>query len=161
MKQRVIISTYSVVISTVSLIIIGAAILSTLRNGQTWLAYILFGVLAILCSFTTFYMPTSISADKMDLYIRRLLWGKKIPYTDIRSIHLCQPTMGERRICGSGGWFGYWGWFRDRDLGKYFAYYGKASDCFLITLKNGKKYMLGCKNPQSMVDYISDKVKLR
>lgn len=161
MKQRVIISTYSVVISTVSLIIIGAAILSTLRNGQTWLAYILFGVLAILCILTVFYMPTSISADGGNLYVNRPLWIKKLPFTHIESIQLCQPTMGERRICGSGGWFGYWGWFRDRDLGKYFAYYGKASDCFLVTLKNGKKYMLGCKNPQSMVDYISDKVKIR
>lgn len=157
MKQRVLISTYSIVISTISLIIIGAAILYAMRNGQAWHAYILFGVLAILFPLTAFYMPTSISADERDLYINRLLCSKKFPYTDIQSIQLCQPTMGERRICGSGGWFGYWGWFRDRDLGKYFAYYGKASDCFLVTLKNGKIYMLGCKNPQTIVNYINEK----
>ncbi len=50
---------------------------------------------------------------------------------------------------------GYWGWFSERDLGKYFAYYGKASDCFLVTMKDGRKYMLGCQNPAEMVDAIN------
>ncbi|WP_300877569.1 PH domain-containing protein [uncultured Duncaniella sp.] len=63
--------------------------------------------------------------------------------------------MAEKRICGSGGFMGYWGWFSERDLGKYFAYYGKASDCFLVTMKDGRKYMLGCQNPAEMVDAIN------
>lgn len=63
--------------------------------------------------------------------------------------------MGALRICGSGGFFGYWGWFKERDLGKYFAYYGKSSDCFLVTLKSGNKYMLGCTEPEEMVDFIN------
>ena len=68
---------------------------------------------------------------------------------------MCAPTMGTIRICGSGGWFG---WFSEKDLGKYFAYYGKASDCFLVTLKNGKKYMLGCKDTPKMVNAINEKI---
>lgn len=63
---------------------------------------------------------------------------------DIAEVKLCQPTMGAIRICGSGGFFGWYGWFREGDIGKYFAYYGKSSDCFLVTLKDGRKYMLGC-----------------
>ncbi len=42
-------------------------------------------------------------------------------------VKLCAPTMGKKRICGSGGWFGWYGWFSEKDFGKYFAYYGKAS----------------------------------
>jgi hypothetical protein len=39
------------------------------------------------------------------------------------------------------------------------AYYGKASDCFLIRLDNGKKYVLGCKDADAMVDYIQKQIK--
>ena len=49
---------------------------------------------------------------------------------------------------------GYWGLFREGDVGRYMAYYGKASDCFMIRMKNGDKYVLGCKNPGEMVEYI-------
>lgn len=66
--------------------------------------------------------------------------------------------MGERRIIGSGGWFGYYGRFSDREIGKYFAYYGKASDCFLVTLNDGRQYVLGCKNPGAMVEAISSRL---
>ncbi len=71
---------------------------------------------------------------------------------------LCPPTMAERRICGSGGFFGYWGWFKEPSIGKYFAYYGKASDCFLVELKDGKKYLIGCSNPSEVVSYINSRL---
>ena len=79
---------------------------------------------------------------------------------DVKSVRLCPPTMGAIRIFGSGGFLGYWGWFKERDLGKYFAYYGRSSDCFLVELKDGRKYMLGCKNPQKMVEYINSMINL-
>ena len=103
-------------------------------------------------------MPLSISLDNDSLNINRPLKIKSIPLSDIAESVLCQPTMGAKRICGSGGWFGWYGWFREKDLGKYFAYYGKASDCFLVTLKSGKKYMLGCKDAHEMVNAIKEKI---
>lgn len=104
---------------------------------------------------TLWYAPLAISADDCSVSIHRALRIKEIPYTDIKSVEFCLPTMAERRICGSGGFMGYWGWFSDKLIGKYFAYYGKASDTFLITLKDGRKYMLGCKNPQAITKKIS------
>ncbi|MCX4285301.1 PH domain-containing protein [Duncaniella muricolitica] len=101
-------------------------------------------------------MPLSISLDNESLNINRSLKIKSIPLTEIANVKLCAPTMGAKRICGSGGWFGWYGWFSEKDLGKYFAYYGKASDCFLVTLKNGKKYMLGCKDTPKMVNAINE-----
>lgn len=64
--------------------------------------------------------------------------------------------MGAVRILASGGYFGYWGTFRENDIGRYKASYGRASDCFILIMKNGDKYVFGCKNPQSMVDYIKN-----
>ena len=49
--------------------------------------------------------------------------------------------------------------FKEGDIGRYYAFYGKASDCFLIRLKNGDKYMLGCENPAEMVRYIRSQIK--
>lgn len=106
-----------------------------------------------------FYAPLSISVDNEELNVNRCWKVKSIPLSDIESVQLCPPTMAERRLCGSGGWFGYWGWFREPSIGKYFAYYGKASDCFLVRLKNGGQYILGCENPKDMVAYLSSKIR--
>lgn len=103
-------------------------------------------------------MPLSITATDKHLTVNRPLWAKRLALDEISSIALCQPTMGAMRICASGGWFGYWGWFSERDLGKYFAYYGKASDCFLVTMKNGKQYMIGCQNPSAIVDFVQSRI---
>ncbi len=59
--------------------------------------------------------------------------------------------MSTLRLIGSGGFLGYWGWFSDRTVGKYFAYYGRPQDCFLIELKNGKKYLLGCEDSETII----------
>ena len=104
-------------------------------------------------------MPMSIGADENAIYINRSLKIKTIPMTDVVSVKLCPTTMGAIRICGSGGFLGYWGWFKERDLGKYFAYYGKSSDCFLVVLSNGHKYILGCQNTPEMVEYINKQIK--
>ena len=83
---------------------------------------------------------------------------KRIPMCEVVSVELFQPTMGAIRIFGSGGYMGYWGIFREGDIGRYYAFYGKASDCFLVRTKNGDKYVLGCSNPEKMVDYINSQI---
>ncbi|MBE6224813.1 MAG: hypothetical protein E7122_06270 [Bacteroidales bacterium] len=75
-----------------------------------------------------------ISPDKDAIYVNRGLKIKTIPMANVKSVRLSPPTMGAIRICGSGGFFGYWGWFKERDLGKYFAYYGRLSEFLLFLL---------------------------
>ena len=101
----------------------------------------------------------SIGADENAIYINRSLKIKTIALVDVKLVKLYPPTMGAIRICGSGGFLGYWGWFSERDLGKYFAYYGKSSDCFLVELTDGHKYILGCKNAPEMVEFIAKQLK--
>ena len=149
MKQQVLLSRFSLIITVVSnALLIG---LMFFNNPPAYIQISL-GVISL------FYMPMSISADKTAICINRSLRVKTIPMQDVESVKLCPPTMGAIRICGSGGFFGYWGWFKERDLGKYFAYYGRSSDCFLVQLKDGRKYMLGCKNPHKMVEYINSMI---
>ena len=157
MKQPVILSTFSLIITIVS----NALIISIIfyNNPPVYVQVSLGVIWGMTVLASLFYMPISISADQTAIYINRSLRIKAIPIQDVASVKLCPPTMGAIRICGSGGFFGYWGWFKERDLGKYFAYYGRSSDCFLIELKNGRKYMLGCKKAPEMVEYIQSLIK--
>lgn len=156
MKQQVNLSTYSLIVTGVCLaILIGC----TFIIPEIWWQIGWGGFISILLIICLCYMPISIGANETAIYINRSLKIKTIPISEIASVKLCPPTMGAIRICGSGGFLGYWGWFRERDLGKYFAYYGKSSDCFLVELTNGSKYMLGCKNAPEMVEYISKRIK--
>lgn len=158
-KQRVELSSYCWIISAFSSTFICGIFLYALQRPDNNLTVWISGAAIIMLFLSTLcFMPLSISLDNDSLNINRPLKIKSIPLSDIAEAVLCQPTMGAKRICGSGGWFGWYGWFSEKDLGKYFAYYGKASDCFLVTLKNGKKYMLGCKDAPEMVNAIKEKI---
>lgn len=118
----------------------------------------LIAVFAVWNILALFYAPVSVSVDGTTLNVHTTLRRKRIRIADIASVELCAPTMAEKRILSSGGYFGYWGHFSERDLGKYFAYYGKSSDCFLVRLRNGRRYMLGCDEPAAVVDSIKAQI---
>ena len=159
MKHPFLLSTYSFIISLLSYgILIGLLLWQFKRTGDELYAWMLLVIMVAWSFCVLFYTPMSISVNDRELSINRSLKIKTIPLNEISDVRLSQPTMGERRICGSGGFFGYWGWFSQRDIGRYFAYYGKASDCFLVTLKDGRKYMLGCKDAPEMVAAIQSRL---
>ena len=105
------------------------------------------------------YGPITIAADEKSVTIKSVLRKQRLDISNIKNVELFQPTMGSIRIFGSGGYMGYWGIFREGIVGRYVAYYGKASDCFLISMKNGDKYVLGCENPEEMMNFINSKLK--
>lgn len=158
MKQKVTLSGYSLSISVAVLAFLAGMALLELKKGEGELALFAVAIMALLCLLALFYMPLSVSVDENSLDIHRPFAIKSIPLGEIESVMLCPPTMSVRRICGSGGWLGYWGWFREPSIGRYFAYYGKASDCFLVRLKNGRQYMIGCEHPKEMVEQINQKM---
>lgn len=157
MKQRVTLSTFSTISTLVCIAVF--VILIFFNHPPLYIQLILVCILVLMLVSGLFYMPMSISADEYAIYINRSLRIKSIPLQEVKSIYICPPTMGAIRICGSSGFMGYWGWFRERDLGKYFAYYGRSSDCFLVELHNGRKYMLGCQNASQMTEYIKSHLK--
>lgn len=159
MKQKVRLSTYSLVITLISMIVLIAVTVMEMKRGQDAVGYVFAGMLVFISLMALFYSPVSVSVDERDLRINRVLRSTVIPIADIESVKMCAPTMGARRVCGSGGWFGYWGWFTEGDTGRYFAYFGRSSDCFLVRLKNGRRYMLGCDNPGAVVAYVEEKLK--
>lgn len=152
MKKKVYLSTWCIMMTAIGLIVLLVALYFA---KDPFAKCMVAGALIVLCLTALFFMPLSISVKNGELNINRPLKIKSIPLSQIASVELYSPTMASRRICGSGGWFGYYGWFKETSIGKYFAYYGKASDCFLVTLKDGKKYVLGCETPDEIIEYIN------
>lgn len=109
MKKSVEISAYSIIISIISLAVMAAVTYFSFVRGAAGLAWGLIAMMMAICLFSLFYMPLSVAVDDKNLYVNRPLKVKTIPLEDISDVKLCPPTMGARRISGSGGWFGYWG----------------------------------------------------
>ncbi|MBD5356957.1 MAG: hypothetical protein HDR88_08150 [Bacteroides sp.] len=118
--------------------------------------YTFSAVVALLNLLALIYMPANITIEGDSLAVYRSCWCKRLPISEIESIELMQPTMGTKAIFASMGFWGYWGWYREPNLGKYFAMYGNPSNCFFVRMKDGRQYMLGCKNPATIVDYVKN-----
>ena len=102
-KQPVKIIIYSRVVSVTALLVIMGIYLYMLDKGASWQIYILYALVLVLGGSALIYMPVSISVDRKELRVNRMLCAKKIPLSEIVSIERMQPTMGERRIFASGG----------------------------------------------------------
>ncbi len=155
MKQKVRLDTFSIMLSGIVLIIL----LCTLHfTNSVLIISIITAVVIIWGSLALYYMPLSISVENGDLCVNCPFRTKRISLEEINYIERLQPQKSDRRIFGSYGWFGYWGCYKGRTLGKYIAYYGNASDCFIVRLRNGRQYVLGCDNPDAIVNYIKSEV---
>ncbi|MGN0238331.1 MAG: PH domain-containing protein [Lepagella sp.] len=156
MKKRVDMSIWSFLLTTLFIVFsIGMFVWLYGEVETRALSWVIMGMLVLMLIPSMFWMPLSVELRGDRLLVRRPLKVKSIPLAEIESVRQMPPTMGAIRICGSGGFMGYWGWFREGDIGKYFAYYGRSSDAFLVTLRDGSKYMLGCRDACEMVAAIA------
>lgn len=104
------------------------------------------------------YCPLCIETSADALVIHRPLRNKVILWKGISNAERCLPSAAGIRVCGSGGYFGYWGYFSDIIIGSYFGYYGNRSQCILVKLKNGRQYVISCENPDGMADAIETRI---
>lgn len=115
-------------------------------------------ILACMCALALYFCPLSVEVDDEAVTVNFPLRHRSFKLSDIASAEDVQPTMDEWRICGSGGFFGYWGWFDNKVLGRYFAYYGRGSECFIIRLRSGQIYMLGCEDHAAVLRWIQARI---
>lgn len=154
MKSKVTLSAYCKVITFALIILLIIGIVSCRDNESKLWALVVISI--ALISFSLFYFPTSIETTNSSLIIHRFLKSKIIPYSFISSADTCIRSAGGLRLCGSGGFLGYWGYFNDIIIGTYFGYYGNRNQCILIKLKNGKQYVVSCEEPIQMISSIND-----
>ena len=158
MKKKVILSTYCRILSCVTLLALcGIFIWQLLTPNVGWHIWVLLGVIVFLGLTALLYAPVSVTLNDSSLTLRTPLRSTSIPIDQIASVKMCPPTMTEKRIIGSGGFFGYYGIFSEPTIGRYRAFYGKASDCFLLTLTDGTRYLISCADAPTLVTALTSR----
>ena len=152
MKSKIAYSRFVIILTAAIIGILFIGCIVTVHEKPAF--FILLAVYLLLIAMALFWGPAYIKAVDDYIVMGSLCRSKKIPMRDVESVEHFQPTMGAIRVFGSRGFMGYWGVFREGDIGRYYAFYGKASDCFLVRMRNGDKYVLGCEEPDKMIDYI-------
>ena len=156
MKNKVKFSTISQILTVVVVILLIAGFFFTASTNEL-VIYSIIVIPTILFGF--YYCPVSVEADESGITLNRLMSKpKKFPYSEIKLVDTCIPSAGGIRLCGSGGFLGYWGYFSDIIYGNYFGYYGSRDHCFIIEMKNGKKYILGCDDSVAFVNHIKSQL---
>lgn len=157
MKSRIKYSPFVVVLTTIILVVLYASCIALVREKVAF--FVLLSLFVIISVCGLLYGPWYLKASPDNIVMGSLLRKRRILMRNVASAELFQPTMGAIRIWASGGFMGYWGIFREGDIGRYYAFYGKSSDCILVRMKNGDKYVLGCENPSAMLDYIQSHIR--
>lgn len=131
-------------------------------SGWSWSVWgwIILGILFIWWIFALIFSPLYVEADDNEVRIRRPLKTKSIRMDEIESVEPYQVSKkASGKLFGSSPVkvFGKWGKYRDDKIGDYFAYYGKPDNTVLITLKDGRKYVVGATDAKALSDYINSK----
>lgn len=72
-----------------------------------------------------------------ELRIERLGWSNRFALADVESVEANPDAMRwSIRLCGSGGLFGFFGWFRNRTLGTYRAYGTDPKNTVVVKFKD-------------------------
>ena len=157
MESKVKLSVFSKIITIVVFgLLIGIGVYCAFTEDSKGIIVLIICLILLIPSL--YYSPKSIKVDDKTITINTYLSKHKLLISNIENVDYYLPMMGNLRICASGGLMGYWGIFRGMDIGNYMAYYGKSSDCFLVRMKNGDKYVLGCENPYEMMEYIESQL---
>lgn len=160
MYNKVKFSAFSIIATAIVLILFVIGTISLRHQTEDLILFCIIadgGTLAGL-----YYCPRAVEADSMGITLYRLLSKPKyFDYDDIQSVDTCYPSGGSIRLCGSGGFFGFWGYFSDILIGTYFGYYGSRNYCFAVKLKSGRQYVIGCSDPYAFTAYINSQMSKR
>ena len=114
-------------------------------------------LLAVSCAL---FFPIRLIVTDDTIKIRRPIGTVKVDINDILS---CCIIEDEKqffdkviRTCGSGGAYGYWGYFRHSKYGKMRFFVTHRQQCFHIKLKDGKHYVISSEKRDEIVRFIAN-----
>lgn len=146
------------VISTILVIVLFVGLgCCFLISGKETLGICLFAALGAMCIGALCFCPMRVRTGNGILEVIFSFRNKTIPLGRIRKAVPYQVTMNFVRFFGSGGFFGWWGWFRNQELGRFMVYASELDHVFLVELEDGKKYIISCSDPTAMCDAINSK----
>lgn len=136
----------------VTAILVAAIVMAFIFTGG-WIRACIISVAVITFILCAFMSPIKIRITSTDIILFKLIGKKRFPYADMKDISLCDlNTSPNIRIMGSGGMMGYSGLFYNKRIGRFTAYVGSIFRTVLITMNNGRQYVVSCLNPDKLVE---------
>ncbi len=125
---------------------------STQRMALTMVAFIPFVVVAAV----TLLAPRGFEVRSDAVVVKRLGKDVAIPLVGVREI---RPVEAREvrfiwRLCGCGGFLGWFGLFYSRALGQFWAYAGSLEDLVLLTQTNGRKIVVSPHPRESFLEAV-------
>lgn len=150
-------------ITVLSLIVLIGAVIglefAPFKGSDIWIKIFIQIFLIASVLFAYSLMPVRLSVNPEQVTIKRPFNTLDIPMKDIVEIKSIQKQSLKNsiRTFGSGGLFGYLGYFYNKELGNYTMYTTETENLILIRT-NIKKYVLSCTKSEEFIDYIKDKI---
>ncbi len=133
------------IITLIALAIIGFGLYKLGNEGH--LEFFILLLSATLYCFA--YTPIYIEVTEDALFIKRLIGTVVIHRKDIMAINAYKSNCAVRKF-GSGGLFGYLGWFYTGEIGNYFSYTTDENNQILIITKH-RKYVISCERREELL----------
>lgn len=126
-----------------------------------WPSPLLWVPLVLLCIITeiAFFMaPRGIKIDDNSIFVNSTNWFRRLPFAKIEKIerYYEDRIADDRPLLCSYGFMGYWGRYRSPQFGIYHACYGDCRQCLLVTMCDGRHYVIGCKDTEALLNLKHD-----
>lgn len=153
-------STYLVVTITVCLVIsfsLFFIVNQVLQSAFTFRSIVLLAIgvsLLLGMIFLAAIQPRSLSVSEDSVIIQRWLGQVEICRKDIILVRRKNQIWKDSRNFGSGGLFGYIGYFSSKSEGKYFAYVKDSKSMVYIQTKD-QNYVVSCEKSDELIDELT------
>lgn len=130
------------------------------QNLTTLVFTMIFVGLVLTILIPALYFPRTYYLSDNAVIIKRPYKDKVIPYSNIHQVVLDHESLAKKsiRLMGSGGFFGYFGLFRNEALGRFYMYCSRLDHHVIIrTEKN--IYVLSPDEDAAFVSELSLKIK--
>lgn len=114
-------------------------------------------LLIVMCVTALMFMPVEVRLNDKTLTVMFPARYKDFPRSEI--VEAVPFTDAKRmwRLCGSGAFFGWWGWFSAKGVGKFMMYASNLDHLLLIQLRNDKKYVFSCEEEECIISALKGK----
>lgn len=128
-----------------ALLVYGAIAVWSAGMTAVIVTYIIFGIVAIWVLLT---MPRYLLLDDKSIVITHPIGQSVILKSDIIEVRAIERSdiRGSIRLFGSGGFFGWFGIFRNSKFGTYRLYCGQLENLYLVKTTT-KKYIISSSKP--------------
>jgi Bacterial PH domain len=121
-----------------TLLMVATMFIGSTEPGTWYITVLLVLLNGSILFFTWALHPRSYSIESGRIIIERFIKRIEIPFAEVTEVKAAEPEFisGSMRVLGSGGLFGLYGKFKNRQLGNYLMYVTNRKKMVLLRCKN-------------------------